>query len=296
MGECLGLLFAMIIMQPNNDMIDILTFIHWNVSPEIFSIGPVHIRWYGLMFAVGFLFGLQHGEKMFKHENIDPKWLESLFYYLIVATIVGARLGHVLFYGWDYYSQHPIEILYIWQGGLASHGGVLGIIIAMFIWSKQVSKRSILWVLDRVVVPSIFVGALIRLGNLMNSEIYGMPTTLPWGVIFERNHETVAKHPTQIYEALSYLITFGVMLYMYWKTKAKDYQGLLVGVFFVMVFSARFFIEFIKEVQEPFENGMSLDMGQWLSIPFVLIGIFLIIRALKKGPIIYQNQATPIKK
>ncbi len=275
---------------------DILAFIHWNVSPEIFSIGPVHVRWYGLLFAVGFLFGYSHGEKMFKHENIDLKWLESLFIYLIVATVIGARLGHVLFYGWDYYSQHPIEILYVWQGGLASHGGVLGIIIAMFIWSKYVSKRSILWVLDRVVVPSIFVGALIRLGNLMNSEIYGMPTTLPWGFIFERNHETVAKHPTQIYEALSYLVTFGVMLYMYWKTKAKDYQGLIVGVFFVMVFSARFFIEFIKEVQESFENGMSLDMGQWLSIPFVLTGIFLIVRALKKGPVIYQNQAIPNKK
>ena len=275
---------------------DILAFIHWNVSPEIFSLGPIHVRWYGLLFAIGFLFGYSHGEKMFKHENIDLKWLESLFIYLIVATIIGARLGHVLFYGWDYYSQHPIEILYVWQGGLASHGGVLGIIIAMLIWSKYVSKRSILWVLDRVVVPSIFVGALIRFGNLMNSEIYGMPTTLPWGFIFERNHETVAKHPTQIYEALSYLVTFGVMLYMYWKTKAKDYQGLIVGVFFVMVFSARFFIEFIKEVQESFENSMSLDMGQWLSIPFVLTGIFLIIRALKKGPVIYQNQAVPGKK
>jgi len=275
---------------------DILAFIHWNVSPEIFSIGPVHIRWYGLLFAVGFLFGYNHGEKMFKHENIDLKWLESLFIYLIVATVIGARLGHVLFYGWDYYSQHPIEILYVWQGGLASHGGVLGIIIAMLIWSKYVSKRSILWVLDRVVVPSIFVGALIRFGNLMNSEIYGMPTTLPWGFIFERNHETVAKHPTQIYEALSYLITFGVLLHMYWRTKAKDYQGLLVGVFFVMVFSARFFIEFIKEVQEPFENGMSLDMGQWLSIPFILTGIFLIVRAMRKGPVIYQNQPITGKK
>lgn len=275
---------------------DILAFIHWNVSPEIFSLGPLHVRWYGLLFAVGFLFGYNHGEKMFKSENIDLKWLESLFIYLIVATIVGARLGHVFFYGWDYYSQHPIEILYVWQGGLASHGGVIGIIIAMVIWSKQVSKRSILWVLDRVVVPSVFVAALIRLGNLMNSEIYGMPTTLPWGFIFERNHETVAKHPTQIYEALSYLVTFGVMLYMYWKTKAKDYQGLILGVFFVMVFSARFFIEFIKEEQEAFEKGMTLNMGQWLSIPFVLAGIFLIIRAVKKGPVIYKNMAVTGKK
>ncbi|HEX7583620.1 MAG TPA: prolipoprotein diacylglyceryl transferase [Prolixibacteraceae bacterium] len=275
---------------------DILTFIHWNVSPEIFSLGPIHVRWYGLLFAVGFLFGYNHGEKMFKYENIDPKWLESLFIYLIVATIIGARLGHVFFYGWDYYSQHPIEILYVWQGGLASHGGVIGIILAMIIWSMRVSKRNLLWVLDRVVVPSVFVAALIRLGNLMNSEIYGIPTTLPWGIIFERNHETVAKHPTQIYESLSYLFTFGVLMYMYWKTKAKDYQGLLVGVFFVFVFSARFFIEFIKEVQEPFEKGMSLNMGQWLSIPFVLTGITLIILAIRKGPVIYQNQVSSVKK
>ena len=275
---------------------DILTFIHWNVSPEIFSLGPIHVRWYGLLFAVGFLFGYNHGEKMFKHENIDPKWLESLFIYLIVATVIGARLGHVFFYGWDYYSQHPIEILYVWQGGLASHGGVIGIILAMIIWSMRVSKRNLLWVLDRVVVPSVFVAALIRLGNLMNSEIYGIPTTLPWGIIFERNHETVAKHPTQIYESLSYLFTFGVLMYMYWKTKAKDYQGLLVGVFFVFVFSARFFIEFIKEVQEPFEKGMSLNMGQWLSIPFVLTGLTLIILAIRKGPVIYQNQVSSGKK
>lgn len=268
---------------------DILAFIHWNVGPEIFSLGPVHVRWYGLLFAIGFLFGYNHGEKMFKYENIDLKWLESLFIYLIVATIVGARLGHVFFYGWDYYSQHPIEILYVWQGGLASHGGVLGIIIAMILWSRNVSKRSILWVLDRVVVPSVFVAALIRLGNLMNSEIYGIETTLPWGIIFERNHETVAKHPTQIYEALSYLLTFGVMLYMYWKTKAKDYQGMLLGVFFIMVFTARFLVEFIKEDQEAFEATMSLNMGQWLSIPFIIVGIVLVILSIRKGPVYYKN-------
>ena len=275
---------------------DILSFIHWNVSPEIFYLGPIHVRWYGMMFAVGFLFGYNHGEKMFKHENIDPKWLESLFIYLLVATIVGARLGHVFFYGWPYYSQHPIEILYVWQGGLASHGGVLGIIVAMIIWSMKVSKRSILWVLDRLVVPSILVAALIRLGNLMNSEIYGMQTSMPWGFIFERNHETVAKHPTQIYEALSYLLTFGVIQYMYWKTKAKDYLGLLVGVFFVMVFSARFLVEFIKEDQEAFEAGMTLNMGQLLSIPFIITGIVLIVLAIRRGAVFYKDQVSTMKK
>lgn len=275
---------------------DLLTFIHWNVSPEIFSIGPIHVRWYGLLFAIGFLFGYNHGEKMFKHENIDLKWLESLFIYLIVATVVGARLGHVFFYGWDYYSQHPIEILYVWQGGLASHGGVLGIILAMVLWSLNVSKRNLLWVLDRVVVPSVLVGALIRFGNLMNSEIYGVQTSLPWGVIFERNHETVAKHPTQIYESLSYLFTFGVLYYMYWKTKAKDYQGLLTGVFFVFVFTARFLVEYIKEDQEAFEATMSLNMGQWLSIPFILTGIALIILSFRKGPVFYPNKPASVKK
>ncbi len=275
---------------------DILAYIHWNVSPEIFSLGPLHVRWYGLMFAVGFLFGYSHVEKMFKHESLELKWLESLFIYMIAATIIGARLGHVFFYGWDYYSQHPIEILYVWQGGLASHGGTLGILIALYFWSKKVSKRSILWVLDRVVVPTALVAALIRFGNLMNSEIYGVETTMPWGFIFERNQETVAKHPTQIYESLSYLITFGVMLYMYWKTKAKDYQGLIFGVFFTMIFTARFLIEYIKEDQEAFEATMSLNMGQWLSIPFILAGIILAVLAIKKGPVIYQNQVAGNKK
>jgi len=275
---------------------DVLSFIHWNASPEIFSLGSLHVRWYGMFFAIGFLFGYNHVEKMFKHEQENLKWLESLFIYLIVATVVGARLGHVLFYGWNYYSQHPIEILFVWQGGLASHGGVLGILIALTIWSKRISKRSLLWVLDRVVVPTALVAALIRLGNLMNSEIYGVQTTLPWGFIFERNHETVAKHPTQLYESLSYLFTFGVMLYMYWKTKAKDYQGLIFGVFFIMVFSARFFIEFIKEDQEAFEAGMSLNMGQILSIPFVLTGIVLVVLALKKGPFFYQNKMEQVQK
>lgn len=266
-----------------------LGFIHWDVSPEIFQLGPFSVRWYGLMFAIGFLGGYYMVERMFKHEKAELKWLESLFMYMIIATIVGARLGHVLFYGWDYYSQHPIEIFKVWNGGLASHGGTIGILLALIIWSKKVSHRSVFWVLDRVVVPTALVAAMIRFGNLMNSEIYGVQTNLPWGFIFERNHESVAKHPTQIYESLSYLLTFGVMLWMYWKTKAKDHQGLILGVFFVMVFASRFLIEFVKEDQEAFEAAMTLNMGQWLSIPFVLGGLFLAIRALTKPPVIYSN-------
>ncbi|MEL7586298.1 MAG: prolipoprotein diacylglyceryl transferase [Prolixibacteraceae bacterium] len=268
-------------------MTQLLAFIHWNASPEIFQLGPLSVRWYGLLFATGFLFGYYQVERMFKYEQLELKWLESLFIYMIVATIVGARLGHVVFYGWEYYSQHPLEILKVWHGGLASHGGTLGIFIALIFWSRKVSKRHVLWIIDRVVVPTALVAAMIRTGNLMNSEIYGVQTSLPWGFIFERNDETVAKHPTQIYEALAYLVTFGVCLYLYWKTTARKREGLITGVFFLMVFLSRFLIEFIKEDQEAFEAGMALNMGQWLSIPFVFGGIFLIVRALKRKEVVY---------
>ncbi len=271
------------------NMISLLNFIHWNVNPEIFSLGPLSIRWYGLLFASGFLIGYYIGEKMLKSENVDQKWIDSLFFYIIIATVVGARLGHVFFYGWDYYSQHPGEIIKVWHGGLASHGGALGILIAMYLHSKWVTKRTMLWTLDRIVVPTALVAAFIRTGNLMNSEIYGIQTALPWGVIFERNGETVAKHPTQIYEALSYLISFGVLMYLYWKTSAKNRPGLLLGAFFVLIFSARFFIEFIKEDQELFEAGMTLNMGQWLSVPFVIIGALLVYRAIKKPEVVFKN-------
>ncbi|MDX1285074.1 MAG: prolipoprotein diacylglyceryl transferase, partial [Draconibacterium sp.] len=187
-------------------MLNFLSFITWNVNPEIFNLGPLSIRWYGLLFASGFLIGYYIGEKMLKSEGVNPKWLDSLFFYLIIATVLGARLGHVFFYGWEYYSQNPKEIFMIWHGGLASHGGAIGIMIAMYIHSVKVTKRTVLWTLDRVAVPTALVGAFIRTGNLMNSEIYGIETSLPWGFIFERNGEIVAKHPTQVYEALAYLI------------------------------------------------------------------------------------------
>ncbi len=268
----------------------LLNFIHWNVKPEIFHLGALSIRWYGLLFAGGFLIGYYIGERMLKSENVKQKWIDALFFYLIIATIVGARLGHVFFYGWDYYSQHPGEIIKVWHGGLASHGGAIGILLAIYLYSRNVTKRSMLWTLDRIVVPTALVAAFIRTGNLMNSEIYGIQTSLPWGFIFEQNGEVVPKHPTQIYEALAYLATFGILIWMYWKTNAKNKQGLLLGIFFVGIFCARFFIEFIKEDQEAFEAGMALNMGQWLSIPFVIGGIFLIIRALKLPEKVYRNQ------
>lgn len=271
-------------------MINVLNFIHWNVSPEIFNLGPLSVRWYGLLFASGFLIGYYIGEKMFLSEKVDRKWIDTLFLYIIIATIVGARLGHVFFYGWDYYSQNPGEIFKVWHGGLASHGGAIGIIIAMLLYSKLVTRRNILWTIDRIVVPTALVGAFIRLGNLMNSEIYGIQTSLPWGFIFERNGETLPKHPTQIYEALAYLISFALLMLLYWRTRSKNREGLLTGVFFVFIFLARFLIEFIKEDQEAFEADMALNMGQWLSVPFILTGLFLILRALKLPEKIYRNK------
>lgn len=271
-------------------MINYLDFIHWNVNPDIFHIGSRAIRWYGFLFAGGFLIGYYIGERMLKSENVSQKWIDNLFFYLIIATVVGARLGHVIFYGWDYYSQHPAEIIKVWHGGLASHGGAIGILIAIFLYSKKVTKRSMLWALDRVVVPTALVGAFIRTGNLMNSEIYGTQTSLPWGFIFDLNGETVPKHPTQIYEALAYLIAFTVLMYMYWKTNAKNKEGMLLGVFFLFIFGARFLIEFVKENQEAFEANMLLNMGQWLSIPFIIFGIILVIRAIKLPEKIYKNQ------
>jgi len=270
-------------------MIGFLNYIHWNVSPEIFNLGPLSVRWYGLLFASGFLIGYYIGERMFRSENVNQKWIDSLFFYIIIGTIVGARLGHVFFYGWEFYSQNPEEIIKIWHGGLASHGGAIGIILALLIYSLVVTKRNVLWTIDRIAVPTALVGAFIRIGNLMNSEIYGIQTDLPWGFIFERNGEVVPKHPTQIYEALAYLVAFGILMYLYWRTRAKYKQGLLTGLFFILIFVPRFLIEFIKEDQEAFEAGMTLNMGQWLSVPFILFGIFLIYRALKRPEKIYKN-------
>lgn len=264
-----------------------LDFITWNVNPELFS-GFVTIRWYGLMFAVGFLIGYEIVARMFKHEGAPERWLGILLIYVVVATLVGARLGHVFFYEWDVYKTDPIRILYIWEGGLASHGGTIAIIIAVILFSIFVTKKSPLWTFDRLVVAIALVGGLIRIGNLFNSEIYGTATTLPWGFMFVRSrewhelYEGQAVHPTQIYEALCYFALFGLLMWMYWKKNAEERPGLIFGVFFIGIFLPRFLIEFIKNDQVDFEATMALNMGQWLSIPFILIGIVLVAYALKR--------------
>lgn len=265
-----------------------LDYIVWNANPVLID-SFITVRWYGLMFAIGFWIGFNIVAKMFKHEGAPERWLGILLIWVGAGTVIGARLGHVFFYAWDYYSQHPWKILATWEGGLASHGGAIGVIIAVILFSIFTTKRNPLWTFDRLVPAIALVGCLIRIGNLMNSEIYGHPTDLPWGFMFVRSaewhamYEGVACHPTQIYEALCYLALFGLLMWMYWKKNAEERPGLIFGVFFIVLFGCRFIIEYVKEVQEPFEVDMiarwGINMGQLLSIPFVLFGIYLVIHA-----------------
>ncbi len=262
-------------------------FITWNVDPEIFHVGMFSIRWYGLLFAAAFVAGYFIVKEIFRRENISVKVLDRLTWYMIFGTLIGARLGHCLFYEPDYYLQNPLEIPAIWMGGLASHGAAVGILIALFIFSRA-EHRPYLWILDRIVIVVALSGFFIRTGNLMNSEIYGHPTALPWGFEFIRSQEWHLSpingrpcHPTQIYEAAAYLAIFVWLCRMYVKNKSKI-PGVLFGFFLVSVFSTRFLIEFLKEDQVAFEKGMVLNMGQILSIPFILLGAFLLIRPPKK--------------
>ncbi|MEF8845775.1 MAG: prolipoprotein diacylglyceryl transferase [Bacteroidales bacterium] len=264
-------------------------FIRWDVDPELISLenvpilGELSIRYYGLLFAAGFVFGYLIFMRIFKTEGISIEVLDRLTLYMVIGTVLGARLGHVFFYQPDYYLSHPHEILYIWHGGLASHGAAIGILIALYLFVRK-EKKPYIWILDRISIAVALAGFFIRMGNLMNSEIYGIETDLPWGFIFLRNNEILPKHPTQIYEALAYLIIFLVLYQLYFKNKGKFRPGLLFSLFMILIFTARFFIEFLKEVQVPFEQGMTLNMGQWLSLPFIILGVVLLYRTMKLSP------------
>ena len=258
-----------------------LLVIPWDVNPEIFRIGSFAVRWYGLLFASSFLFGYIILDKIFKNENLSQNTLDRLTVYVAVGVIAGARLGHCLFYEPGYYLSHPVEIIKIWHGGLASHGAAIGILIALWLFVRK-EKRDYTWIIDRVAIVVALSGFFIRMGNLMNSEIYGVETTLPWGFVFLRNGETAPKHPTQIYEALTYLLIFLLLFRIYWKTKGEYIQGLLISLTLILIFTARFFIEFLKEDQVAFESGMKLNMGQLLSIPFVIAGFVWLYISLKQ--------------
>jgi prolipoprotein diacylglyceryl transferase len=260
-----------------------LQIIPWNVDPEIFRIGNFAVRWYGLLFASGFVIGYYILRKIFKNEGLGDATLDRLTVYVAVGTIIGARLGHCLFYEPEFYLANPIQILYVWKGGLASHGAAIGILLMLWLFVRK-EKKPFIWAIDRVVIVVALAGALIRLGNLMNSEIYGIETNLPWGFVFLRNGESVPKHPTQIYESLAYLLTFVILLMVYWKNKGKQKPGLLFGLFLILVFGFRFLVEYIKNDQVTFEAGMNFNMGQLLSIPFILAGIALLVWAFRKIP------------
>jgi len=271
-------------------MFDLLA-IHWHVDPVLFHIGKFGLRWYSLLFVSGFILGWFIFKWFFKREGIDEKLLDPLLYTLLIGTIVGARLGHCLFYQPDYYLgslKGFLEIFMPWKGGLASHGGAIALIIAMIWFEARYGKKynfDFVWIMDHLAIAVAFAAAFIRLGNLFNSEIYGNITSLPWGFIFDLEGETEPKHPTQLYESLSYLL-LGIFLILLYKFKlSKSFRGTYIGVFLIICFGMRFLIEFIKEPQVAFEESMALNMGQLLSIPFVLLGIgFLIYAYIRKQP------------
>ena len=273
-----------------------LDFIVWDVNPYIFTfpenfplLGGRPVAWYGLLWALVFVVGYYVMRKVYRKEKLSDELLDKLTIYMLIFSVVGARLGHCLFYEPEYYLSDPIKILYVWEGGLASHGGAIGILIGLLVYSIK-TKIKYLHILDLIVIPVALGGAFIRLGNLMNSEIYGYETALPWGFKFVRDwapgtpiDAIPACHPTQIYEALVCVIVFVVLLHLFFK---KDYAtkrpGFLFGLFCTVIFGSRILIEFIKQPQVEFENSMVLDMGQWLSIPFVIAGIYFMVRNKNK--------------
>lgn len=272
-----------------------LASIIWDISPNVITIDlfgislPIH--WYSLLFASSFLIGQWLLSSIFRSDGVAVSKTESLLLYMVIATVIGARVGHYLFYEWELLVAQPLDwflsMISLPFYGLASHGAIITILLALFLYSRQSGNPSFFWLADRIVIAVALGGALIRLGNLFNSEIYGKPTDLPWGFVFV--HETdfnllplVPRHPTQLYEAFFCLFLFGLTLYL-WKQKRHTLpEGAIMGLFMVLLFGFRFMIEFLKTPQESFENQMFLNMGQWLSIPAILTGFIIIFYAQKQ--------------
>lgn len=256
--------------------------IHWNVDPTLFRLGPLAPRWYGLLFALGFLIGFYMMRHVFRRENKPEQDLDFLLLYLLGGTIVGARLGHVLFYAPDYYLSRPLEIFQVWQGGLASHGGAIGVLIALWMYCQRRDDQPFLWLLDRLAAPVALTGSLIRLGNLFNSEILGIPSDLPWAFVFERIDQ-VPRHPVQLYESISYGL-IALLLWQLYRRRGPDVsRGLLTGLFFTLIFGARILLEFLKVEQAHFAEALPMSMGQLLSIPAVLIGVGVLWWSLRSS-------------
>lgn len=266
------------------DIVSFLTYIVWDVDPDIFVIPYLDhpVRWYGLSWALGFLLSQQVMYFIYKNDGRPREEVDTLTIYMLIAAMGGARLGHVLFYEPIEFFSQPWRIFAVWEGGLASHGGAIGILIALYFFARK-TKVKYLWIVDRLVIVSALTGCLIRLGNLMNSEMIGLPTTLPWGFIFTRI-DNVPRHPAQLYEAIYCFFLFIFLFWLYYKKGKTLNDGVLTGLFLIILFSLRFVDEFFKINQEAFEDGLLLNMGQILSIPFVLCGIIILIRSLKNSP------------
>ncbi len=254
----------------------------WEMNPEMFRIGSFAIRWYGLMYASAFLAGTMIMTRIFNLENKPPKSLDRLLIYMLAAVVLGARLGEILFYHPSYYLKNPLEVFKVWEGGLSSHGGVIGILIALYIYSRKTPGQPYLWVLDRICIVVALGGTLIRIGNFFNSEIIGIPTNGNWGIVFKRV-DYIPRHPAQLYESLTYFILFILLLLLYRLTDTNKKQGLLIGVFLSIGFSVRFLIEFVKVNLVYSKTEFPLNTGQILSIPVILLGLFLLLRVWKQS-------------
>ncbi|ASJ97951.1 prolipoprotein diacylglyceryl transferase [Shewanella marisflavi] len=254
----------------------------WNMDPVMVSFMGLTIHWYGVLFATAIASGFQVIKHIYVREGLDVESLDNLLIYCVVGIVLGARLGHVLFYDPGYYFAHPAKILAIWEGGLASHGGTVGVVLAMYYYKLKV-KLPFLFLLDRLAIATGIFCVFVRLGNLANSEILGVATDKPWGIIFERI-DMVPRHPAQLYEALAYLVIFITLWLLYRYTEMKRREGALVGLFLALVFGARYLIEFVKVRQAEFALDWSLSVGQMLSVPFVLAGLALLVMAYLRPP------------
>ncbi|NGP89485.1 prolipoprotein diacylglyceryl transferase [Aliifodinibius halophilus] len=246
-------------------------------SPAISEIGPIQLRWYSMLFAGSFIVGIWLTRKMFLHADRDPLEVDQLFMYVIIATVVGARLGHVLFYDPSFYFRYPFQILAVWNGGLASHGAAIGILLALYLFANKKRDMSFLWLADRVVVVVAIAGAFIRTGNFMNSEIIGEPTEMAWGIVFQRL-DMLPRHPTMLYEALLCIVVFAILWKVYKNYSNNPPEGSLFGLFLTILFSGRFLLEFTKMEQAAFAADWIFNMGQWLSVPLIIGGIWLIVK------------------
>ncbi|WP_443018633.1 prolipoprotein diacylglyceryl transferase [Shewanella sp. cp20] len=246
------------------------------MDPVLVSFMGLTIHWYGVLFATAIAAGFQVMKRIYVREGLDVESLDNLLIYCVIGIVVGARLAHVLFYDPSYYFSHPAKILAIWEGGLASHGGGLGAILALYYYHRKM-KLPFLFLLDRLAIATAIFGFFVRMANFVNSEILGVPSDKPWAIVFERV-DSLPRHPAQLYEALAYLTIFIALWAIYKTTEMKQKQGALFGLFLVWVFSARFAIEFVKVKQAAYAQDWTMSAGQMLSIPFLLVGVFLLVR------------------